>query len=73
MRPLYPLSLTRMVPAHISRPDYAENGKCTVYNIIMLCKPYAGIPQLERCMMGQPPRVLSLEEQDKMRKVCKAS
>jgi methionyl aminopeptidase len=26
MRPLYPLSPTRVVPDHIPRPDYAEEG-----------------------------------------------
>lgn len=54
LRPLYPLSATREVPAHIPRPDYAEDG----------------IPKSEARKAGQPPRILSPEEQEKMRKVC---
>lgn len=27
MRPVYPLSPTRLVPEHIKRPDYAETGR----------------------------------------------
>ena len=27
LRPAYPLSPTRIVPSHIPRPDYADNGK----------------------------------------------
>ncbi|KAJ8520430.1 hypothetical protein ONZ45_g2783 [Pleurotus djamor] len=55
MRPVYPLSGKRPVPDHIQRPDYSEDGK----------------PHSETRAAGQPPRILSLEEQDKMRKVCK--
>jgi methionyl aminopeptidase len=55
MRPLYPLSPTRVVPDHIPRPDYSEEG----------------IPISENRTNGQPPRILSLEEQEKMRTVCR--
>ncbi|TFK42611.1 peptidase M24, structural domain-containing protein [Crucibulum laeve] len=53
MRPVYPLSPKRAVPAHIPRPDHAETG----------------IPVLEGKRAGQPPRILSQEEQEKMRTV----
>ncbi|KAA1471203.1 methionine aminopeptidase [Dentipellis sp. KUC8613] len=55
LRPVYPLSPKREVPDHIQRPDYAENA----------------IPISENRRLGQPPRILSAEEQVKMRKVCK--
>ncbi|KXN82088.1 Methionine aminopeptidase 1 [Leucoagaricus sp. SymC.cos] len=55
LRPLYPLSERREVPAHIPRPDYAEDG----------------IPRSEMRKIGQPPRILSAEEQEKMRTVCR--
>ncbi|KAF8628320.1 hypothetical protein AX15_003867 [Amanita polypyramis BW_CC] len=55
MQPLYPLSKTRAVPDHIPRPDYAENG----------------LPLSESRRAGQPPRILSKEEQVKMRTVCR--
>ncbi|KAI5124538.1 hypothetical protein M0805_003061 [Coniferiporia weirii] len=53
LRPVYPLSPKRIVPDHIPRPDYADNGfsKC------------------ESLEQGRPPRILSLEEQEKMRTV----
>ncbi|EMD38520.1 hypothetical protein CERSUDRAFT_49099 [Gelatoporia subvermispora B] len=57
VRPVYPLSPKREVPAHITRPDYAEDG----------------IPTSESRKAGQPPRVLSPEEQEKMRTVCRLS
>lgn len=55
LRPVYPLSPPRTVPEHIPKPDYAEDG----------------IPTSESRRAGQPPRILSLEDQEKMRKVCK--
>ncbi|CAA7271726.1 unnamed protein product [Cyclocybe aegerita] len=55
VRPVYPLSPTRKVPDHIPRPDYAEDGK----------------PRSEMQRAGQPPRILSPEEQEKMRTVCR--
>ncbi|KAH9981319.1 methionine aminopeptidase [Lactifluus volemus] len=55
LRPVYPLSLKRVVPDHIPRPDYAEDG----------------IPVSESKRAGQPPRILSPEEQEKMRTVCR--
>ncbi|KAF8654103.1 hypothetical protein AX16_003636 [Volvariella volvacea WC 439] len=55
LRPAYPLSPRRHVPDHIPKPDYAE----------------LGTPISEARAAGQPPRILSLEEQEKMRKVCR--
>ncbi|KAI0807110.1 peptidase M24, structural domain-containing protein [Fomes fomentarius] len=55
VRPVYPLSPRRIVPAHILRPDYAEDG----------------YPTSESRRAGQPPKILSPEEQDKMRYVCR--
>jgi len=55
VRPIYPLSQKRIIPAHIPRPDYAEDGK----------------PASEIRRAGQPPRVLSGEEQERMRTVCR--
>ncbi|KAI0031834.1 methionine aminopeptidase [Vararia minispora EC-137] len=55
LRPCYPLSPRRQLPDHIQRPDYAEGA----------------VPLSERKNAGMPPRVLSPEEQDKMRTVCR--
>ncbi|KAK0228508.1 peptidase M24, structural domain-containing protein [Armillaria fumosa] len=55
MRPMYPLSAKRTVPDHIPRPEYADDGR----------------PMAEARAAGQPPRILSKEEQDKMRTVCR--
>ncbi|KIJ45955.1 hypothetical protein M422DRAFT_29598, partial [Sphaerobolus stellatus SS14] len=55
LRPIYPLSPRRIVPPHIPRPDYAEDG----------------IPTSERLRAGQAPRILTKEEQEKMRTVCR--
>jgi len=55
LRPVYPLSPKREVPAHIPRPDYAEDGT----------------PTSESRRAGQPPRILNAEEQEKMRTVCR--
>ncbi|KAI0256669.1 methionine aminopeptidase [Lactifluus subvellereus] len=44
-----------VVPDRITRPDYAEDG----------------IPVSESRRAGQPPRILSPEEQEKMRTVCR--
>ncbi|KDQ26789.1 hypothetical protein PLEOSDRAFT_1077617 [Pleurotus ostreatus PC15] len=55
LRPVYPLSPKRTLPEHIGRPDYAEDGQ----------------PKSELKKAGQPPRILSPEEQDKMRTVCR--
>ncbi|KAF5315646.1 hypothetical protein D9611_004667 [Ephemerocybe angulata] len=55
LHPWYPLSPRRKVPDHISRPEYATTGK----------------PISEIKAQGQPPRILSLEEQEKMRTVCR--
>ncbi|TFK54915.1 methionine aminopeptidase [Heliocybe sulcata] len=55
LRPVYPLSPKRQVPDHIPRPEYAESG----------------IPITEVRRNSHPPRILSLEEQEKMRTVCR--
>jgi len=55
LRPHYPLSSKRMVPDHIPRPDYADDGN----------------PKSEMKRAGQAPRVLSPDEQEKMRTVCR--
>ncbi|KAF9052606.1 peptidase M24, structural domain-containing protein [Panaeolus papilionaceus] len=55
LRPVYPLSSKRVVPAHIPRPEYAQDG----------------VPRNEMKAAGQPPKILTKEEQEKMRTVCK--
>ncbi|GJE95107.1 methionine aminopeptidase [Phanerochaete sordida] len=55
VKPKYPLSPKREVPAHIQRPDYADDG----------------IPTSENRRAGQPGRILSPAEQEKMRTVCR--
>ncbi|KAJ7046751.1 peptidase M24, structural domain-containing protein [Mycena alexandri] len=57
MRPLYPLSPKRKVPDHIQLPDYVTDG----------------IPKSEVRAQGQAPRILSAEEIEKMRTVCRMS
>jgi methionyl aminopeptidase len=53
IKPMYPLSPKRKVPDHIRKPDYVEDGT----------------PVSERQRVGQPPRILGKEEQEKMRTV----
>ncbi|PPR04919.1 hypothetical protein CVT24_007163 [Panaeolus cyanescens] len=55
MRPVYPLSPKRKVPDHIPRPEYAADGK----------------PRMELKTAGDPPKILTKEEQEKMRVSCK--
>ncbi|PCH38237.1 methionine aminopeptidase [Wolfiporia cocos MD-104 SS10] len=55
MRPAYPLSPRRPVPEHIPRPDYAEDG----------------MPISENRRAGQPIKILTAEEQEKIRTVCR--
>ncbi|KAG6911503.1 hypothetical protein DXG01_014577 [Tephrocybe rancida] len=55
MRPVYPLTKTRTIPDHIPLPDYAVDGK----------------PASEAKRAGQPPRLLTPKEQDKMRTACR--
>ncbi|KAK7693581.1 hypothetical protein QCA50_003150 [Cerrena zonata] len=57
LRPRYPLSPKREVPDHVSKPDYAEDGR----------------PTAESRRAGQPTKILNEEEQLKMREVCKLS
>jgi hypothetical protein len=79
LRPAYPLSAKRHVPDHIARPDYAEDGQSPApppqltEHAHEFKSLYSGVPQSERKAVGQPPRILSTEEQDKMREVCKVS
>ncbi|KAK7041571.1 Methionine aminopeptidase 1 [Paramarasmius palmivorus] len=63
VRPVYPLAPKRHVPEHIKRPDYAEGGQ------------YAGMrrPMGEYRELGKPARILTSEEQEKARKVCRLS
>ncbi|KZV97684.1 methionine aminopeptidase [Exidia glandulosa HHB12029] len=56
LRPHYPLSPKRVVPDHIPRPDYADDG----------------VPKSEaRRTARETIQILSQEQQDKMRVVCK--
>jgi methionyl aminopeptidase len=56
LRPVYPLSPRRPVPASIALPDYANDG----------------IPRSERKFVGRNNiTILTKEQQDKMRKVCR--
>ncbi len=73
LRPVYPLSPTRIVPDHIPRPDYAEDGSPAILSRLTsrLNKYFQGLPISETRRAGQPPRTLSLEEQKKMRTVCR--
>ncbi|KAJ8594327.1 methionine aminopeptidase [Rhizopogon salebrosus TDB-379] len=57
LRPVYPLSPKREVPAHIPRPDYALDEQ--------------GVPMTEIKRAGQPPRILNAEEIEKMRTACR--
>ncbi|TFK29911.1 methionine aminopeptidase [Coprinopsis marcescibilis] len=57
LHPWYPLSSKRDVPAHIPRPDYAVTGT----------------PISEVQASGQPPKILTPEQQEKMRTVCRLS
>jgi len=57
MRPVYPLSPKRHVPDHIPRPDYADHEQ--------------GEPLTEMRHLGSPPRLLSAEEQEQLRTVCR--
>ncbi|KIJ69432.1 hypothetical protein HYDPIDRAFT_80706 [Hydnomerulius pinastri MD-312] len=57
LRPLYPLSPKREVPAHIPRPDYALRDD--------------GVPISEMRTLGHAPRILSPDEIEKMRTACR--
>ncbi|KAL4074463.1 peptidase M24, structural domain-containing protein [Scleroderma yunnanense] len=57
IRPVYPLSPKREVPAHIPRPDYALSDD--------------GVPMSEMRTLGNPPRILGEDEIQKMRYACK--
>lgn len=56
LRPVYPLSPRRAVPAHIKRPDYSEDGN----------------PKSERKLVGRHNiTILNAKEIEGMRKVCR--
>ncbi|KAF9532949.1 peptidase M24, structural domain-containing protein [Crepidotus variabilis] len=55
LRPHYPLTGKRVVPDHIPKPEYADDG----------------IPKSEIKAAGQPPKILSPEEQEKIRVSCR--
>ncbi|KAG9128276.1 Methionine aminopeptidase 1 [Ceratobasidium sp. 392] len=57
LRPVYPLSPRRVVPPEIPRPDYVEDG----------------IPHSERLREAFSIKILTPEEQESMRVVCKLS
>lgn len=58
LRPAYPLSPKRQVPAHIPRPDYADRED--------------GWPAAEQTRLARTtPTILTKEEQEKMRVVCR--
>ncbi|KAG8968605.1 Methionine aminopeptidase 1 [Tulasnella sp. 419] len=57
LRPVYPLSPKRLVPAHIARPDYADDPE--------------GYPKSERTRAAQEPRILNAGEIEKMRTVAR--
>ncbi|CAE6487259.1 unnamed protein product [Rhizoctonia solani] len=57
LRPVYPLSPRRIVPPDIPRPDYAEDG----------------IPRSEVKALGSPPKILTVEQQESMRIVCRVT
>ncbi|KAF9246547.1 methionine aminopeptidase [Melanogaster broomeanus] len=57
LRPVYPLSPKREVPAHIPRPDYALRDD--------------GAPISEMRTSGHAPRILSPDEIEKMRTACR--
>ncbi|KEP54958.1 methionine aminopeptidase [Rhizoctonia solani 123E] len=57
LRPVYPLSPRRIVPPEIPRPDYVEDG----------------IPHSERLRDSLTIKILTPEEQESMRTVCRLS
>ncbi|KAL5637036.1 hypothetical protein ACGC1H_000867 [Rhizoctonia solani] len=57
LRPVYPLSPRRIVPPEIPRPDYVEDG----------------IPYSERLREAFTIKILTPEEQESMRTVCRLS
>jgi methionyl aminopeptidase len=86
IRPRYPLSPKREVPEHIPRPEYADDpqggllfraGRALreawrMSPVGLIIVPvWKGYPKTEMRASGQPPRILSLEEQEKMRTVCR--
>ena len=71
MRPAYPLSVTRKVPDHIPRPDYAQDGQQPSRYFVLKSHVFLGIPTSEVKRANQPPKILTKEEQEKMRTACR--
>ena len=74
LRPWYPLSAKRQVPAHIPRPDHAETGmRWFDWYGATFAYGHVGIPKAELKERGQPPRILNSDEIEKMRTVSRVS
>ena len=82
LHPWYPLSPRRRIPDHIPLPDYHKTGKILFLFLVLATEQKmpkinacggatAGKPLSEIKAGGQPGRILSLEEQEKMRHACK--
>lgn len=75
MRPVYPLSPRRIIPEHIKRPDYAESGRILSSLMLKYLRELIlfhtrGEPTSEVKGAGRL-RILTLEEQEKMRVACR--
>lgn len=82
LRPRYPLSSRRPVPDNIPKPDYIEDGmltklfthiKTTMWAFFFFPLYSPGVPISENRRAGQPIKILTPEEQEKMRTVCRVS
>ncbi|KAG6334582.1 hypothetical protein ID866_4505, partial [Astraeus odoratus] len=73
MRPVYPLSPKREVPAHIPRPDYAlrDDGWFETLRVVRALTYVAGVPMSEMRTLGHAPRILGTDEIQKMRTACR--
>jgi methionyl aminopeptidase len=82
LRPHYPLSAKREVPAHIKRPDYADDRESLALpkkaeRSDTLMTIYADTPALGRSPIEmareRAVKTLNAEEIEGMRKVCRVS
>jgi methionyl aminopeptidase len=77
LRPRYPLSPKREVPAHIRRPDYADHEEGETWRNRFIWNGSlmqgAGVPlsEVKADRYMYPPKILNKEEQAKMRAVCR--
>lgn len=74
IRPMYPLSSKRVVPEHIPRPEYVPDGTTALFSLQRLANrlvPGNSISEIRAA--GTAARLLSKEEQEKMRTVCRVS